>query len=132
MKILLMFLLFFTSVLYSKTMILEISYTGNKFKIINQRVIDKDYPSSKASFKRKDNFYINIKNNKNEMLESIIINNPKILTIPLPKNKNNSKYVKDIIKENGSFLLRFKYREDIRKIEIIFNKFSQILYLKEK
>jgi len=129
MKFILISLFLFSSFLYSKTMLVEVLYDNGKFEIIRKTVIDKDYPSSKASFKSKDNFYINIKGEKNEMLENISINNPLKLHIPLPQTKSDEKYTKAIIKKREIFTLRFNFNENAKIIEINKDGKSQSLYL---
>ena len=128
MKILVLMSFFLATFLYSKTLILEISYVGDKFEILNEKIIDKDYPSTKASFKSKDNLIVMIKDSKNNILEKISISNPKVLTVPLAQ-ENTNKAIKKIIKNSGSFLLRFKFNKDAKKIEINSDKLNQTLYL---
>lgn len=89
-------------------------------------IINKDYPNSKVSFNAKDNLYFKIKNEKNKIIEKCSIANPKILRIP-PNKNNNEKNIVAITLEKGSFLIRFKYHKDIKKLEIIDKNGSQTL-----
>jgi hypothetical protein len=120
-------LLLISTSLFSKTVIIEMNYVGDKYNIINSKIIEEDYPNNKASFTSKDTVYFKIKNKKNEIIEVVSINNPRILTIPPSEYKNDSKNIKPIIKKSGSFLIRFKYNENISKIEITDEKNSQTL-----
>jgi len=130
MKYILMSLFLFSSFIYSKTMIIEVLYDNGKLKILNEKIIEKDYPSTKASFKSEDNFYINIKSDKNEMLEKITINNPLKLHIPLPQTEDDKKYTKPIMKKKEVFILRFSFNEKAKKVEISSkNLKNQTLYL---
>ncbi len=126
--IMLVFLLSFT--VFAKTVLLELKYNGDKYTIINVSVINKDYPSSKVSFYSKDNLYFHIKNKKNKIIEKCSIANPKILRIP-PNKNNNEKNIAAISLKKGSFIIRFKYHKNMKKLKIIDKNGSQTLIFDE-
>ena len=55
-------------------------------------------------------------------MQSSLLSNPRtIRVIPTQNNNNNSDYEKNIINNNGSFLIRQKYYPNIKYIEVIDN-----------
>ena len=103
----------------SGTIMIEIAYKGEQYNIIRAWKIEQTLPCTMSTFKESDDdIIIKIKDKNASVVGEIRVNNPKIVRGILPQN-NNSQGHKNIIKNKGTIIVRYPYKEGLKYLNII-------------
>jgi len=101
------------------TIMIEVAYEGENYKITKAWKIDETFPPTMNGIvKSKDDIIIELKDKNGKIVDELRIENPRVVRGIFPEIGNEEGH-ENIKKEKGSFVLRYSYAEGLKYLNII-------------
>ena len=101
------------------TVMIEVSYEENQYKIERAWKIDDTFPSTLETVSISDNdIVIKIKDENSTVVGELRLSNPKIIRGVFAEYSELGGHV-DTLKKKGSFILRYPYKKGLKYLKII-------------
>jgi len=119
MKQIILVILMIGEIFASGTIMIEVAYEGDKYRIIRAWTIEQTFPPTlQGVIKSKDDIVIELKNKNGKVVDELRIENPRIVRGILSEIDNEEGHT-NIKNNKGSFVLRYAYDDGLKYLNII-------------
>ena len=101
------------------TIMIEVAYEGQEYKVMRAWTVEQNFPPTlQGVVKSKDDILIELKNKNGKVMDVLRIENPRIVRGILSEVDNEEGH-ENIKNQKGSFILRYRYEEGLKYLNII-------------
>ena len=126
MKKILIILLMVGNFLVAQTIMIEVAYEGEDYKIVKAWLVEKTFPATKKVIvKSEDDIVIELKDKNSTVVDEIRIENPRIVRGVFSEEENEEGH-ENFKDTSGSFIVRYPYEKGLQYLNIVNAKEREI------